>query len=64
METRFVGDNERTGRILKSSHVDAIGHMGMKRTLSSISERFIWPGIVKEVKDMVSHLRFLIIQFY
>ena len=31
------------------------GHMGVKRTLSRISERFIWPGTVKDVNDTVRH---------
>ena len=35
-------------------HVDPMsGHMGVKRTLNRISERFIWPGMVKDVNDTV-----------
>ena len=30
------------------------GHMGCKRTLSRISECFVWPGITKDVKKMVN----------
>ena len=30
------------------------GHMGERKTISKISERFMWNGIVKDVKNMVS----------
>ena len=44
MEIRFVGVKEEQRRILKACHVDPMsGHMGVKRTLNRISERFIWP---------------------
>ena len=42
-------------KILSACHVDPTsGHMGVKRTLNRISERFKWPGMVKDVLDMVS----------
>ena len=53
MEIRFVGVKKEQHRILKACHVDPIyGHMGVKQTLSRISERFMWPGMVK---DTVRH---------
>ena len=29
------------------------GHMGIKRTLARISERFAWPGMAKDVEHLV-----------
>ena len=52
MEIRFVGVKKEQRRIPKVCHVDPMsGHMGVKRTLNRISERFIWPGMVKDVND-------------
>ena len=54
MEIRFVGVKKEQRRILKVCHVDPMsGYMGGKRTLSRISERFIWPGMVKDGNDTV-----------
>ena len=42
-------------QILLVCHKDKTsGHMGTKRTLARITERFIWPGVAKEVYQMVS----------
>ena len=63
MEIRFVGVKKEQRRILKACHVDPMsghmgvkachvdpmsGRMGVKQTLNRISERFIWPGMVKD----------------
>ena len=69
MEIRFVGVKKEQRHILKACHVDPMSrHMGVKRTLNRISERFIWAGMVKDVNDMVSghaiQLRLLVIKFY
>ena len=41
-------------KVLKACHKDpTAGHMGIKRTINRISERFYWPGIVADVKNMV-----------
>lgn len=37
--------------------------MTLKRTLARISERFMWNGMVKDVKDMVSTLRLYMSHF-
>ena len=29
------------------------GHMGIKKTINRITERFLWTGIVSDVKKMV-----------
>ena len=34
------------------------GHMGIKKTINRITERFMWPGIVKDVKAMVHLILF------
>ena len=45
-------------------HVDPTsGHMGVKRTLSRISEKFIWPGMVKDVNDTVRHATYNFLSF-
>ena len=64
MEIRFVGDKKGQRRIMKACHVDPTsGHMGVKRTLSRISERFIWPGMVKDVNDTVRHATYNFLSF-
>ena len=41
-------------KILKACHIDPTsGHMGVKKTLNRITERFLWSGIVKDVNRMV-----------
>ena len=48
-----MNKDERT-KILKACHVDATaGHMGIKKTVSKITERFMWPGVIKDVKNLV-----------
>ena len=42
-------------RILESCHRHPTsGHMGSKRTLTRITERFMWPGVSKDVYHLVS----------
>ena len=38
------------------------GHMGIKRTLSRITDRFMWSGVAKDVENLVSsvHLQDLV----
>jgi hypothetical protein len=44
-------------KIVKSCHLDPTsGHMGEKKTISRITERFYWVGIVKDVKELVNLL--------
>ena len=43
-------------KILAACHLDpTAGHMGEKRTVKRITERYIWNGIVKDVKEMVCY---------
>ena len=48
---RFIQTKDEQMRILQACHVDATaGHMGKTRT---IKERFMWHGMVKDVKELV-----------
>ena len=47
-------DRSEQLRILRASHIDpTAGHMGIKRTLYRINERFMWHGLIKDVEEMV-----------
>ena len=51
---RYISSPDEQRKILSACHVDPTGgHMGAKCTLSRISERFKWPGMVKDVHYMV-----------
>ena len=55
IELRYVQNRDEQLKILHACHTDATaGHMGIKRTTARISERFMWNGVVKDVKEMVS----------
>ena len=50
-------------KILRACHIDpTAGHMGIKRTVNRITEHFMWPGIVKDVKEMVCYTKYIIVQ--
>ncbi|KAL5497543.1 hypothetical protein EMCRGX_G014031 [Ephydatia muelleri] len=54
-EIRYVVNTEEQQRILHGCHNDpTAGHMGVKRTLIRINERFRWPGMVKDMTNMVA----------
>eukprot|EP00731_Ephydatia_muelleri_P030725 Em0022g239a len=54
-EIRYVVNTEEQQRILHGCHNDpTAGHMGVKRTLKRINARFRWPGMVKDVTNMVA----------
>ncbi len=51
----LLRSKEEQERILHACHIDATaGHMGKTRTICRIKERFMWHGIVKDVKELVS----------
>lgn len=54
VELRFIRTRSEQLKILKACHKDpTAGHMGIKKTINRISERFFWLGIVADVKRMV-----------
>ena len=49
----ILSQSERI-RIVKSCHEHSTsGHLGMKRTLSRITDRYMWPGVSKDVYSLV-----------
>ena len=56
-QVRFVTDTKERLRILESCHNGVTsGHMGTKRTLACITERFMWPGVTKDVYRLESNV--------
>ena len=57
---QFVQSENEWERILHACHIDVTaGHMGKMRTMYRIKERFMWHGMVKDVKELVSTARTL-----
>ena len=51
---RYVLTENEQQKILKACHLDSMsGHMGMKHTLSRMTERFMWPSVGKDVEQLV-----------
>ena len=61
MQVRFIRDIKERQRILQTCHSDVTsGHLWFKKTMARINQRFYWPGLVKDVHELVcinSHLR-------
>ena len=61
-QVRYIIDRQEQKRIVIACHEDRTsGHMGTKRNLARITERFIWPGVTKDVQELVSLFIFHII---
>ena len=57
IELGYIQYRDERGKILKACHIDpTAGHMGIKKTVNRITEHFICPGIVKDVKEMVGFM--------
>ena len=55
VEVRYNRNHDEQQKISRSCHVDPTsGHLGIKKTLSTITERFMWPGVSKDVELLVS----------
>ena len=55
IQLRYIRSKEEQIRILQVCHSDSTsGHLGFKKTLARITERFSWYGLTKDVEDMVS----------
>ena len=53
-ELRYIRAREEQIKILRLCHVDpTAGHLGERKTIARITERFMWRGVVKDVKNMV-----------
>lgn len=53
-EVRLITDTSEQQRIVKACHCDPTsGHLGVKRTIMRVRERFAWKGINKEVAELV-----------
>ena len=47
-------DKKEREQILLSCHATPTsGHLGTEKTLARVTERFMWPGVTKEVYAMV-----------
>lgn len=56
----FIQTKDEQMRILQACHVDATaGHMGKTRTIYKIKERFMWHGMVKDVKELVRSVDYI-----
>ena len=54
---RYLTSAKEQQRIARACHVDPTsGHMGVKRTIARIKERFAWKGMYQDVQQIVSCL--------
>ncbi len=61
---KYIRNKGEQCKILKACHLDPTsGHMGVKRTLSRITDRFMWPGVVKDVEQLVSSVTVATIKY-
>ena len=53
---RYIRDRHEQHRILRACHSDpTAGHLGFRKTLARIAERFAWKGMVKDCQELVRH---------
>ena len=53
-ELKYIHDSAERERIVRACHTDPTsGHMGVKKTVYRVSERFFWKGITKDVEKFV-----------
>ena len=52
---KYIKDRHDQLRIAKSCHVDPTsGHLGVRKTIGRVKERFMWKGVWEDVKTVVS----------
>ncbi len=57
LQVQFILNVKEYTRILEACHRDSTsGHMGTKQILNRITDRFIWPGVTKDVNKLVSDI--------
>ena len=48
-------EQSRLECMANACHIDVTsGHSGIAKTVARIKERFMWKGVIKDVKEMVS----------
>ena len=58
---RYIQNRTEQMRVAQACHVDVTSdHFGVTKTVARIKERFMWKGILRDVKSMVSFLLLLI----
>ena len=58
---RYIQNRTEQMRVAQACHVDVTsGHFGVTKTVARIKERFMWKGILRDVKSMVSFFLLLI----
>ena len=51
----YVQNRAEQIRVANACHIDITsGHLGIAKTFARIKERFMWKGVTKYVKEMVS----------
>jgi len=54
-EVRYIRERKEQLRIVHACHEDKTsGHLGYRKTLARITERFMWKGLSKDAKEIVS----------
>ena len=58
---RYIQNRTEQMPVAQACHVDVTsGHFGVTKTVARIKERFMWKGILRDVKSMVSFFLLLI----
>ena len=58
---RYIQNRTEQMRVAQTCHVDVTsGHFGVTKRVARIKERFMWKGILRDVKSMVSFFLLLI----
>lgn len=54
LEVRYIRERKEQLRIVHACHEDKTsGHLGYRKTLARITERFMWKGVSKDAKEIV-----------
>lgn len=63
-ELKYISTAEDRKRIMQACHMSPTsGHMGIKRTMYRVTERFFWKGVAKDVEKFVRLQTNLAIKF-
>ena len=59
---KYIMTKKEQLRITMSCHMDPTsGHLGIKKTYYRITERFTWNGVMKDVQEVVSIIKLMLI---